>query len=259
MDILIITRFCIRTPTHKKKINFQNINNIYLRLYLLETFALPSIINQTHENFKWIILIDEMIPAIVQKRIKYLSKKYNNIYFKYHYGEDITNINFYLEYLDNMNNNLLTISLDDDHAIAPDYLSFLKRIVDLYLQYKNAGIVSFNNGFTWNPSKIHLYGSLIPIELTSHNAGLAFFQKKVKYDKVVTFFIDSDIKKKIRMIEESVLHYVKSKSLMFIMAKHSKQRIELYSCNRYKRYYSFFFGDKKNGLIHLNQMLKKII
>ena len=251
MDILIITRFCLDGD-----IEYYDINNIYLRLYLLETFALPSVINQTDDSFKWIIIINKRLPSIVQRRIKYISNKYKNIHYKYENNEDITDIEFYLDYLDFWNEDLLTISLDDDNAISPDYVSFIKGAVKAYLKSKNVGVLSFSTGFVWYPSNKYLDGSMVPVNLKWHNAGLSSFQKKDKFKKVVTYFVNEDIEKKLENIPKSTYYSTKSKSMMYIIAKHYKRKDRLYSCNRYKRYYNFFLGDKTDGLIRLNQIIR---
>ena len=118
MDALIITRFCIQLPyVYKEKMNYNDINKINYRLALLEKFTLPSILLQSDKNFKWIILIDKRQPLLVRKKIEFIATKYDNIYYKYHNGEDISNMEYYEEYLDKNNKDIITMRLDADDAI----------------------------------------------------------------------------------------------------------------------------------------------
>lgn len=262
-DILIITRFCIETPARfLKKINYNDLPKIYFRLLLLETFSLPSILNQKDKNFKWIILLDKRLPVIIKTRLEYLSKKHVNIFCKYHSGEKIDNVSFYSEFLNDKNKNLITIRLDDDDSLSPNFISFISKVCKLLIKKYDLGAISINNGLLWFPSKNYIHGSMIPLKLKSHAVGLVLFQKKDKFNKTVYFSDHTKIKENLRNIKNSIYQDINNRHPMYIKTRHgandSKLYIGLYQSNDYQKYLKYFFGNKVINIIELNNRINII-
>lgn len=51
------------------------------RMALFETFCLPSVKNQSCQNFSWILLVDANTPAVYRERIKTYRKLCSQIKF----------------------------------------------------------------------------------------------------------------------------------------------------------------------------------
>jgi len=67
----ILTRFNLRLWTKDKKRNETRTDEwLKQRFELFERFCLPSIINQSNQNFQWIVLFDAQTPDCYKKKIK---------------------------------------------------------------------------------------------------------------------------------------------------------------------------------------------
>ena len=78
----IITRFNL--PIFQPKVNgieYSSCSEEYLqyRFDLFEKYCMPSIINQTCQNFKWLVLFDAHTPESFKRRISSWHKRYNNL------------------------------------------------------------------------------------------------------------------------------------------------------------------------------------
>ena len=200
MDILIITRFCIELPyVYRKKMDYSNIKKILFQLSLLEKFTLPSILFQTNNEFKWIILIDKRLPFVVKKKIEYLSEKYNQLYFKYHNNDDISNLSYYNEFLNNKNKYIITVRLDADDALIYNYIDILKKFAIRSLYKLDIGAICFNRGLTLtveSSNKFHLR----PTTMSSHGLGIALFAKKSIFNKNIYFTAHNEINENLKKL-----------------------------------------------------------
>lgn len=67
MQHFILTRFNLNLWHKDKNDNEINRNEwLAYRLNLFETYCLPSVVAQTEQNFKWIILVDKETPKEFQ-------------------------------------------------------------------------------------------------------------------------------------------------------------------------------------------------
>lgn len=76
----IITRFNL--PIFSPKVNGKEVGSLsydYLsyRFYLFEQFCYPSIVNQSCQNFKWLVLFDINTPSVFKERASYLHDQYS--------------------------------------------------------------------------------------------------------------------------------------------------------------------------------------
>lgn len=78
----IITRFNL--PIFQPKVNgieYSSCSEEYLqyRFDLFEKYCMPSIINQTCQNFKWLVLFDARTPMLFKKRITIWHERYDRL------------------------------------------------------------------------------------------------------------------------------------------------------------------------------------
>lgn len=74
------------------------------RFGLFERYCMPSVMNQTCQNFKWLIFFDSRTPEVFRKRANFWHNRYNNIYV------------FYLDLLDYQDDSSEYIDLYNDYA-----------------------------------------------------------------------------------------------------------------------------------------------
>lgn len=143
---LLLTRFNIDSGDAAD----YRLNDAYLkvRFELFERYCLPSVQNQTNQNFIWLLLLDENTPNDYKDRIKLYQKKCNRItpvYLPTH--------------LDNANevyarigqeyaldvDFLVTTRLDNDDALHKDYVKDVQKIV-LESNSWRTTVISFMRG-----------------------------------------------------------------------------------------------------------------
>jgi len=73
-DHVIITRFSYQFNPNKPIPDLLSDHRLYRRFQLFETFCLPSILNQSCQNFHWIILIDQNLPQKYRERLDILTE-----------------------------------------------------------------------------------------------------------------------------------------------------------------------------------------
>lgn len=103
-----------------------------VRFELFERYCLPSVQNQTNQNFIWLLLLDENTPNDYKDRIKLYQEKYNRItpvYLPTHLdnpNEVYARIS--QEYALDVDF-LVTTRLDNDDALHKDYVKDVQEIV----------------------------------------------------------------------------------------------------------------------------------
>lgn len=78
----IVTRFNL--PIFQPKVNgivYSSCSEEYLnyRFDLFEKYCMPSIINQTCQNFKWLVLFDAHTPELFRRRVSSWHERYDNL------------------------------------------------------------------------------------------------------------------------------------------------------------------------------------
>lgn len=128
MNHFILTRFNLRYWTEdKNRCPVQTEAWLEDRFTLFETFCLPSIQNQSCQNFRWICLFDNETPQKYKVRIADIEKKYPN-FLPYYLDAEMTKE--FLPFMktcirDNLYSDeqiLITTYLDNDDALNYKYI-----------------------------------------------------------------------------------------------------------------------------------------
>ena len=131
-----------------------NTDRLEYKFKSFELITLPSIINQTNQNFIWYIYVSEYLPEKYKERLLNLIKDYPNI--KCLFIKSFKEFNK-LDY-ENMKFKYCTIRLDDDDGLNNTFIEELNK----YKNEENLTVISFPNGkkFTIEDNKI-IYGENI--------------------------------------------------------------------------------------------------
>ena len=134
----ILTRFNLCLWTKDKKRNETRTEEwLRQRFNLFEKFCLPSIINQTNPNFKWIVLFDVQTPDCYKEKIKgyeAMCKQFCPCFVQPNEGRYFVKIfrNEIKKRLQNDTNRLITTYLDNDDALHKQYIDDIQEA-----EYKN--------------------------------------------------------------------------------------------------------------------------
>ena len=122
-DHFLITRFNIRTNTE----NYLGCSDDWMqhRIKLFEKFCLPSVLSQTNQNFKWLILFDKETPDQFKSHISNLISKPN---FEVIYLE-LYSLNHVKEIIEKRRKEdfIITSRLDNDDAIASNFIDSVQN------------------------------------------------------------------------------------------------------------------------------------
>jgi hypothetical protein len=184
MKHYILTRFSVLfegfgfTKDNKNLFSAKRLNT---RFQIFETFTLPSMLNQTSQNFEWIIFIDKKLPPKYLKRLKELTKKENIHLIVFVQGElNINKLQFIEDKLEKINDKyVITTRLDDDDCLAKD---FVERIQKDANKFKNEDFMflSYPKGLHWKPSEPKL-GFFSEYYYPSIALGLSIVVNRLKY------------------------------------------------------------------------------
>lgn len=146
----ILTRFNLRLWTKDKKRNETRTDEwLKKRFDLFEKICLPSIMNQTNQTFKWIVLFDSETPEFYKKKIQH----YQNIcklfcpcfveacksrYFVSVFREEIQ------KRIEKNTNFLITTYLDNDDALHKNYIEEIQQ-----MEVKRPTFVSYVYGIQY--------------------------------------------------------------------------------------------------------------
>lgn len=102
------------------------------RFMLFENYCLPSVKNQTNQNFIWCVFFDINTPDIYRDKIKIISDDYKNFKPLFIDGNKMLNSSFIHYIIDHINEDdryVITTRLDNDDLIQKN---FIKTIQTLY-------------------------------------------------------------------------------------------------------------------------------
>jgi len=147
---LILTRFNVRLDWSQS-----NWDRTWLqrRIELFETYCLPSVRNQTNQNFQWNVFFDEKSPDFLLEKIE-AYKNYENFVPIF---TSVFNSEFCRETvrqkLSPNADHVITTRLDNDDAIATD---FIQNIQDHFVP-KDMTFLNFLYGYRLSKSKLYLH------------------------------------------------------------------------------------------------------
>ena len=136
---VVITRFCLRGYNTLRQFEKRKLpghvdplgaDNIAYRYSLLNVFAAQSLRHQQFKNFKWVVLIDQALPAQWRSKVQVVVAEFNGDIFEYRAGLAIE-FNDWIPGLDTARGGrLVTINHDDDDLLPEDYLAGLAQLID---------------------------------------------------------------------------------------------------------------------------------
>lgn len=147
----ILTRFNLRLWS-KDKHNQQTRTNEWLekRFRLFETFCLPSVLNQSIHNFKWIVLFDVETPEPYRTRIHTYEKLCNSFqpyFISPQEGRHFTHV--FQKIVTSQikaNDIVITTYLDNDDALRYDYIEEVQHLSN---QVEDKTFISFKYGLQY--------------------------------------------------------------------------------------------------------------
>ena len=149
---VIMTRFNLATPGKESSIRNRT-GWLEGRFDLFEKYCLPSVAAQSSSRFQWIIYFDEGTPAVFRSRIEALRKVfpfipyYTGLFPASGWPRSI------IETFDFKTDALLTTRLDNDDALASD---FVERLHAEIVKHAAAdGAYNFENGFVLSNGKLY--------------------------------------------------------------------------------------------------------
>lgn len=169
MLVYFITRFSIFDPASKAfKLTREN-DTEYYKSYLFskerleykfssfEKITLPSIVQQTNNNYIWEIYTSNYLPTEYKERLLESTKSYENI--KIYFVESFKEFNKSKK----INDKYCTVRLDDDDGLNENYVEIMQKYKD-----ETNAVISFPNGkyITIQNNEI-IYGSNILYKLNA--------------------------------------------------------------------------------------------
>ncbi|MCI5145632.1 MAG: hypothetical protein D3923_08890 [Candidatus Electrothrix sp. AR3] len=157
-DHFLLTRFnvLLNLPRHPEVIASKRLNQEWLknRFELFEQYCLPSILSQSNQNFKWLVMFDSKIPDDFKERNQKHGlncPNYIPIYMDNYTIEKVKNS--ISKRLDKEKQFLITTRLDNDDAVCKNYVQMIQ---DCFCCQKKESI-NFTKGYILNHKKNKLY------------------------------------------------------------------------------------------------------
>lgn len=149
MKHFLITRFNLTNKTwssgEKEPINLTT-DWLNKRFQLFETYCLPSVTNQTNQNFVWLVLYDTNTPVDFMEKINSYSLRFSNykpVYIDGFNGLTKGLIDEISKELSNDSNFIITTRLDNDDAIHKDFVATIQQS----FQPKNGLLIDAVDGY----------------------------------------------------------------------------------------------------------------
>lgn len=157
MKHFLITRFNLRAAHWQTAKNGSPVLTkewLKNRFHLFETYCLPSVENQTEQNFKWLVFFDIHTPAEYKEKVNQISRKYPNFSPVFIDGIDSLNDSLIEEIKKKIiqtDEYIITSRLDNDDIIHKD---FIKTIQSLF-QPLDQTVIDLRTGYQVTLGKPH--------------------------------------------------------------------------------------------------------
>ena len=145
---LIITRFNIRIDEDLRALSEDYLEQ---RFEIFERYCLPSVLNQTCHDFRWVILFDSATPASFKQRADKIGQQASNIDILF--VEPFEDVHVFYEQLAQQysagHQYLLTTRFDNDDMLNRHFVEYLHRA----LQQQTPTFYSFSKGLQYFRAK----------------------------------------------------------------------------------------------------------
>ncbi len=145
----LITRFNLRYKNWQMTKNDEKIQTeewLRHRFELFESYCLPSVINQSNQNFIWYVYFDISTPDFYRKKVSDIAEKYPNLRPFYLDGREGLEDSVICEITNEIKNEafIITSRLDNDDIIHQDFIQSIqnsfrpvdKTVIDLREGYQ---------------------------------------------------------------------------------------------------------------------------
>lgn len=152
----IITRFNIsqsfqcKARQPESNLLEKNLESEYLRkrFEIFRRYTLPSIKQQTNQNFDWIVLFHKQTPIEFLEQIEEMKEQYGRFIPIFLQGNEMFNVNEYIAENSNDCDFYLTSRIDNDDAYALDYIEKVQQYTQT-THHIEPVILSFAQGFQY--------------------------------------------------------------------------------------------------------------
>nr|WP_294937026.1 glycosyltransferase [uncultured Flavobacterium sp.] len=129
----LITRFNLKNPDWElTKNNELLLDDTWMdeRLHLFETYCLPSVVNQTNQNFEWLLFFDSSTSEKYITKIRTITEGYKNIRLFFINGMPnfTSSIAEFIAANANDREFLITSRIDNDDCVHKDYINEIQRV-----------------------------------------------------------------------------------------------------------------------------------
>lgn len=119
------------------------------RFMLFNNFCLPSVLNQSNQNFHWILFFDQSTPAFFKTEIENIISPFKNVYVLFIDGmKDLEGSfkDFIASHTDKDDSFIITTRLDNDDMIHKDFIDTIQNAA--YKSESNASqVIDLINGY----------------------------------------------------------------------------------------------------------------
>ncbi len=147
----IITRFNLRAPGAAARLSLDR-DWLSRRFALFERFCLPTVVNQTNQDFRWLVLFDAETPELFRARMRDYERWTKFIPVFLPAGTEQVGRKVVLDQLETLPDLLVTTRLDNDDGLCQTFVADLRKCVDV----TTPTILEFPVGYVWHRNRIYL-------------------------------------------------------------------------------------------------------
>jgi hypothetical protein len=104
--------------------------NLAFRFLLFEIVCLPGVLEQSCQDFDWVLVIDEQLDPRNRERLERLVARREGSHVHVYRGEDLTRLAWLEPYLPAGCRRVVTTLLDDDDGLPRDFVAALRDRID---------------------------------------------------------------------------------------------------------------------------------
>ena len=152
------------------------------RFELFKTYCLPSVKQQTNQNFKWLVCFDSETPDVFKAAINQMAASYSNFQPLYIDGftdalEAITKT--ITSYLSASDTHIITTRLDNDDAVHKQFIETIQKSFKAQDPY----IIDFKNGLQFIPGQKQ---DVVRVMTMAFNPFLSFVESRINFQTILS-------------------------------------------------------------------------
>lgn len=152
---IILTRFNLPSKGRESKIR-QSPNWLAHRFELFETYCLPSMLQQSNQDFKWFIYFDKDTPEPFRSRAKRYEQSHNQIMLFWETNLSLQKVRQQiLSLCDNQKELLLTTRLDNDDALNKNFVKETQIVATKLKRIDHPQVINYPSGLILSNSRAY--------------------------------------------------------------------------------------------------------